>query len=61
MIAGKRQSLKEEHTIAYWCDAHNREATHTNKRGKHECDPKLGGITIPCHVVKLTDVVVDHD
>jgi hypothetical protein len=34
----------------YWCNHHNREATHEDKRGRC-CDPTLGGILIPCQVV----------
>jgi len=34
--------------IPNWCYAHNREATHTRKDGRPCCDPKLGGILMPC-------------
>jgi hypothetical protein len=34
-----------------FCRAHNREATHLNRSGKHCCDPRLGGILLSCDVV----------
>jgi hypothetical protein len=34
----------------WWCNSHQMEATHY-RNGRHICDPKLGGITIPCFVV----------
>ncbi len=39
----------------YWCLSHEREATHTDKSGERRCDPKLGGILLPCSVVKRDD------
>ena len=38
----------------YWCNAHQRRATGIDTRGKPCCDPKLGGILLPCDVVDLT-------
>lgn len=35
----------------WWCNSHGREATHTNKRGERCCDPKLGGILLPCRAI----------
>lgn len=39
---------------SWWCDSHNRWATHTCTKGIHKdspcCDPKLPGITLPCTV-----------
>lgn len=35
----------------WWCETHNRLATHKDKNGRRACDPKLAGITIPCKVV----------
>ena len=34
----------------WWCRVHRRAATHTDKNGKRCCDPKLGGILLPCAV-----------
>lgn len=37
----------------WWCESHKREATHTNATtGNPCCDPKLGGILLPCNVKK---------
>jgi hypothetical protein len=37
--------------MIWWCDVHDREATHPDKwTGEYQCDPKLGGITMPCRV-----------
>lgn len=35
----------------YWCKSHKRVATHADKTGWKQCDPSLGGILLPCHVV----------
>lgn len=35
----------------WWCNSHQREATHVDEHGEHECDANLGGITLPCRVV----------
>jgi len=35
----------------WWCNTHQREATHTDGRGFRRCDPNLGGIMAPCNVV----------
>lgn len=32
----------------WWCGAHNRCATHVDEKGNRHCDPRLGGIMIPC-------------
>lgn len=43
----------------WWCNIHKREATHvfTDLNGKENphCDPKRGGIMLPCRAVNLTD------
>jgi hypothetical protein len=40
----------------YWCNSHQRRATHVNTyNGFLSCDPNLGGILLPCDVVDLTD------
>ena len=42
----------------YWCNSHQREATHFDfYYNQFECDPTLGGILLPCNVVHLTDKV----
>ena len=38
-------------TGTFWCKSHRREATHIGRDGRRECDPKLGGILLPCDVV----------
>lgn len=38
----------------WWCNSHGRKATHVNHLGNHCCDPKLGGILLPCFCVDLT-------
>jgi len=35
----------------WWCTSHKREATYVDEHGKHHCDPKLGGILLPCFVI----------
>lgn len=35
----------------FWCNAHERIATHINEDGRRQCDPQLGGIMLPCSVV----------
>jgi hypothetical protein len=35
----------------WWCNAHQREATYLSWDGRRKCDPKLGGIMLPCEVV----------
>lgn len=42
---------KLETKRVWWCNTHQREAI--NARG---CDPKLGGILMPCRVVDLTGI-----
>lgn len=42
----------------WWCNSHERKATHIQHRqdghSSHHCDPKLGGILLPCFPVNLT-------
>ena len=45
----------------FWCNSHQRKATHVDTHGKPECNPELGGIMIPCRVVDLTDKVEIHE
>lgn len=45
----------------HWCNTHNRPATHLverlgQDRGKPCCDPKLGGVAMPCFTVELTGI-----
>jgi hypothetical protein len=44
----------------WWCNTHGRRATAVDSRGRHCCDPRLGGILLPCEaggVVDLTGLV----
>ncbi len=50
---GAADRAKEIGNGKFWCRAHRREATHTDKDGRRQCDPKLGGIMIPCDVFYL--------
>ena len=46
----------------WWCNSHGRRATWVDGMGRRCCDPKLGGILLPCRVVDLTDEVeIDLD
>lgn len=38
----------------WWCNSHQRKAEWLFK-GQHRCDPSLGGITLPCSCVNLTN------
>jgi len=43
----------------WWCNSHQRQATHIQyhkgyRTLLHCCDPKLGGIMLPCDAVNLT-------
>ena len=40
----------------WWCNSHERMATF-RQGTKYICDPKLGGITLPCFTVNLTGQV----
>ncbi len=43
----------------WWCNSHQRDATYVLHRPTmeptHVCNPKLGGIMLPCRCVDLTD------
>lgn len=48
----------------WWCRVHKRWATYlrvkTDKKyaeTEHVCNPSLGGITVPCRTIIVTDVV----
>lgn len=42
----------------WWCNSHQREADF-EYLGRRMCNPRLGGIMIPCRVVNLTgDAVI---
>lgn len=49
----------------WWCNTHERRATYmcrqTNLRPYHRCDPKLGGILLPCSAVNLTGIAEIED
>jgi len=36
--------------VKYWCNVHGRQATYADINGRRMCDPKLGGIMLPCSV-----------
>lgn len=47
----------------WWCNAHQRQATFFDgSSASLRCDPKLGGIMIPCDCVDLTGIaeIVDE-
>ncbi len=62
-----RDGCDETGEGVWWCNSHGRPATHINNHGDHCCDPKLGGILIPCRAIlapiKLTAAILDeiHD
>lgn len=41
----------------WWCNSHNRPATHLWGT-KHVCDPRLGGILLPCSCVSAKELRV---
>lgn len=41
--------MKHSDTV-WWCESHQRVATHIAGDGRRHCDPALGGITLPCNV-----------
>jgi hypothetical protein len=47
------ETLDKEKYHLWWCKSHRREATHvwTDENGNRRicCDPKLGGIMLPCN------------
>lgn len=48
---------KDESGELWWCNRHGRRAEYLFKKTEHVCDPKLGGIAIPCVAVNLTGIV----
>lgn len=54
--------VKDTSGEVWWCNAHQRPATHIGRKPgfaidrKHHCDPQLGGIMIPCDCVNLTGI-----
>lgn len=54
MVSGGR--VMEKGKGIYWCNSHQREATHTEEDGTRICDPELPGILLPCRVVFLDDI-----
>lgn len=62
MIPGT-EYVKASELIMGWCNTHNRRATYyfINNNSKPAtadlcCDPKLGGIMLPCMCVDLTEI-----
>lgn len=45
----------------WWCNSHQRPATHVRDGTFHCCDPNLGGILLPCDCVDLTDEIEIED
>jgi len=43
----------------WWCNAHQREATYLSGDGRRKCDPKLGGIMLPCDVVFVEALITN--
>lgn len=54
------QTAPEWQEGVYWCNSHSREATHINERKERCCDPRLGGILLPCRVI-LAPIKLEHD
>ena len=56
-----KEKLNEQlcDTGQYWCKTHNRDATHRKDDGSYVCDPKLGGIAMPCKDVVPIKVPID--
>jgi len=44
----------------WWCNSHQRQATHTDQQGRRCCEPALGGILLPCNVVFAPMQIVDE-
>ena len=54
----KHEVYSPEPESGFYCRSHRRPATHRNIHGAYKCDPKLGGIMLPCEVVpkdQMTD------
>ena len=63
IVTHKRNSNKE----LWWCNSHQRRAEYIQIKINGDelrtpcCDPKLGGIMIPCRCVELTgEVEIDN-
>lgn len=56
-----RQASLDGTPETWWCNTHQRKATFVTETGKHKCDPQLGGITMPCVVISLTNLEVEID
>lgn len=42
-----------------FCRTHNRPATHFDKQGRLQCDPRKGGIMLPC-LIELRKSAIDE-
>lgn len=40
----------------WWCNAHQRRATHVRDETEHCCEPGLVGAPLPCKAVDLTEM-----
>lgn len=49
----ENKSVKSENL--FWCNSHQRRATHIS-HGEPCCDPRLGGILLPCRCVLLNGI-----
>lgn len=62
-----KKYFKDTDEGVWWCDAHNRQATHLINMvshpdfGKHCCDPILGGIMIPCSCSKIGTTITEKN
>jgi len=52
--------LSERSPGLWWCHSHGREATDVRSDGERRCNPRLGGIMLPCHVEHLEVVPADE-
>jgi len=56
--------IKKEGYTVNWCIIHKRIANSEDVRNKSfRCDPKLGGITMPCKVVQaeITWIIIEKE
>lgn len=54
--------IKDDSGETWWCNIHERVASHVmfrsgDEKPTHHCDPKLGGVMMPCVCVNLTGLV----
>jgi hypothetical protein len=57
--------VKDNSLEIWWCNSHQRFANYIRTREQdekiidriHHCDPKLGGILLPCNCVNITNIL----